>query len=106
MTRENVGCFEVLWPRAERRQSMTPLAKRFDTLNGKRIVQLWDYAFRGDEIFALLEEGLRQHFSDLAFVSWREFESTHGPQEREVLASFPARFKQLGVDAAISAMAC
>jgi hypothetical protein len=40
------------------------------------------------------------------FVSWREFGSTHAVNEKELLASLPQRFKELGVDAAISCMAC
>jgi hypothetical protein len=39
-------------------------------------------------------------------VSWKEFGSTHGSDEREVLASMPRRFKELGVDAVISGMGC
>jgi hypothetical protein len=39
-------------------------------------------------------------------VSWREFGSTHAVNEKELLASLPKRFKELGVDAAVSSMAC
>jgi hypothetical protein len=40
------------------------------------------------------------------FVSWREFGSTHGGDEKAALAALPQRFKELGVDAVISGMAC
>jgi hypothetical protein len=39
-------------------------------------------------------------------VSWREFGSSHGGEEKEALAQLPAKFKALGVDAVISGMAC
>ena len=42
----------------------------------------------------------------MKFVDWREFGSTHAVNEKELLASLPQRFKELGVDAAISSMAC
>lgn len=102
----NEGLYEVVWPCGERRQPLRPLAQRLDTLEGKTIAQLWDYLFVGDEVFAALEEKLRAHYPGVKFVSWREFGSTHAVNEKELLASLPQRFKDLGVDAAISSMAC
>jgi hypothetical protein len=98
--------YEVVWPSGERRQKIQPLAKRLDTLNGKTIAQLWDYLFMGDEVYATLEDEIRKVYPDVKFVSWREFGNTHTVNERELLASLPQRFKDLGVDAAISSMAC
>src|SRR5215475_10132637 len=108
MTKETSGGsrYEVVWPCGERKQKMRPLAKRLDTLNGKTIAQLWDYLFAGDEVFTVLEEQLRAQYPDVKFVSWREFGSTHAVNEKALLASLPQRFKELGVDAAISSMAC
>lgn len=100
------GLYEVVWPRGERKQALRPLARRLDTLAGKTVAQLWDYLFAGDEVFATLEQTLRAQFPDVRFVSWREFGSTHAVNEKELLASLPRRFKELGVDAAISSMAC
>jgi hypothetical protein len=100
------GLYEVVWPCGERKMKQRPLAKRLDTLNGKTIAQLWDFLFAGDEVFAALEEKLRERYPDEKFVSWREFGSTHAVNEKELLASLPQRFKELGVDAAISSMAC
>jgi hypothetical protein len=100
------GVYEVVWPRGERRQALRPLAKRLDTLEGKTVAQLWDYLFAGDEVFSTLEESLRTKYPGVKFVSWREFGSTHAVNEKELLASLPQRFKEMGVDAAISSMAC
>ena len=100
------GLYEVVWPCGERKQAQRPLAKRLDTLNGKTIAQLWDFLFFGDEVFTVLEEKLRGQFPGVKFISWREFGSTHAVNEKELLASLPQRFKELGVDAAISSMAC
>ena len=102
----NDGHYEALWPRSPRRVQLRPLAKRLDTLEGKTIAQLWDYVFRGDEVYALLEEGLRSRFPNIRWVSYKEFVSTHGGEEREVVASLAKRFKALKVDAAISGMGC
>jgi hypothetical protein len=104
MTSETI--YEVVWPSGERRQKIQPLAKRLTTLNGKTIAQLWDYLFMGDEVYATLEDEIRKIYPEVKFVSWREFGNTHTVNERELLASLPQRFKDLGVDAAISSMAC
>ncbi len=98
--------YEVVWPCGERKQAVRPLARRLDTLNGKTVAQLWDYLFYGDEIYDELESELRKSYPDVKFISWREFGTTHGVNERALLASLPQRFKELGVDAAISSMAC
>ena len=100
------GLYEVVWPRGERKQALRPLAKRLDTLSGKTVAQLWDYLFAGDEVFTAIEEKLRERYPGVKFISWREFGSTHAVNEKELLASLPQRFKDLGVDAAISSMAC
>ena len=100
------GRYEVVWPCGERRMTQRPLAKRLDTLNGKTIAQLWDYLFAGDEVFKALEQKLRDDYPGVKWISWREFGSTHAVNEKELLASLPQRFKELGVDAAISCMAC
>jgi hypothetical protein len=102
----NDGLYEVVWPSGERRQKMRPLAKRLDTLNGKTVAQLWDFLFAGDEVFTTLEQELAKQFPDVKWVGWREFGSTHAVNEKELLASLPQRLKDLGVDAAVSSMAC
>ena len=97
---------EAFWPRSPRQTTAKPLARRLDTLEGKTVVQLWDYLFRGDEVFAYLEEGLRQRYPGVRFISWREFGSIQGSDEKAILASLPRRFRELGVDAVICGMGC
>ena len=100
------GLYGVVWPSGKRMQAQRPLARRLNTLNGKTIAQLWDFLFAGDEVFTELEAKLREQYPGVKFVSWREFGSTHAVNEKELLASLPQRFRELGVDAAISSMAC
>lgn len=101
-----IGGYQVLWPRGQKTIELTPLATRLETLEGKTVCQLWDYLFRGDEIFALLEEELRSRYPGISFIGFAEFGSTHGEDEGEVLASLPRRLKELEVDAVISGMGC
>lgn len=102
---ESVAAFEVYWPRGPRRRRQVSLAPRLGTLEGKRIAQLWDFLFRGDEVFAVLEEGMKARFPTVEFVSWREFGNMHGDNERQLVADLPKKLKALRVDGVISAMA-
>ena len=106
MPTEQDGYYEVYWPRGARQGKIKPLARRFETLAGKKVAFLWDYLFRGEEIFVTLQEELSKRFPQMSFVDWREFGNTHGTDERKVVAALPQRFKELGVDAAISGMGC
>jgi hypothetical protein len=106
MAKENDGYYEAYWPRSSRQQLTRELAPRLDNLEGKTVAQLWDQLFKGDVVFDLLEEGLKSRYPGIRFVSWRDFGSTHGGEERAVLAALPERLKSLGVDAVISGMAC
>ena len=102
---ESTGLYEVYWPRGARRRRSVSLAPRLGDLNGKRIGQLWDYIFRGDEVFAALEEGIKARYPGVEFVSWKEFGNMHGDNERQLVADLPNKLKALGVDGVISAMA-
>ena len=103
---ESDGHYEAYWPRGPRQNKLKALAPRLDTLAGKKIAFLWDYLFRGDEIFDTLAEALKQRYPGVTFVDYREFGNTHGSEERKVVAALPQRFRELGVDAAISGMGC
>lgn len=98
--------YEALWPRSPRQAKVKPLAHRLDTLDGKTIAWIWDYVFRGNEVFTQLEISLKARFPGVKFVNWSEFGNTHGSDEREVVASLPQKLKSLGVDAVVSGMGC
>jgi hypothetical protein len=102
----NDGYYEALWPRAPKQMQQRKLAPRLPSLEGKTIAFLWDYLFRGDQIFEVIEEGLRKKYPEIRFISWKEFGSTHGGEEKAALAELPKRFKALNVDAVVSGMAC
>ncbi|MBI4184958.1 MAG: hypothetical protein HY521_13290 [Proteobacteria bacterium] len=103
---DSTGLYDVVWPRSERRTTLQPLAPRLRSLDGKRVAELWTYLYRGDEVFPMLEEGLKARYPGVEFVGWQEFGSTHSEDEREVLDSLPRRLKELGVDAVVSGMGC
>ncbi len=67
---------------------------------------LWDYIFRGDVIFGLLEEGLSARYPGMRFISHTEFGNIHAGTEKEILAALPQKLKDLKVDAVVCEMAC
>lgn len=99
------GCFAALWPRSPRHSRTKQLAPRHKTLDGRVIAQLWDYLFRGDEVYEALEEGLRERFPGVRFIHWSEIGNIHGSDERQMIAALPGRLKAAGVDAVITSMA-
>ena len=103
---ESDGYYEAYWPRAPRQSKIRPLAKRLDTLAGKKIAFLWDFLFRGDEVFETIAATLKARYPGVSFVDWREFGNIHGTEERKVVAALPQKFRELGIDAAISGLGC
>ncbi len=98
--------YSVVWPRSAKTVAAKPLAPRLTTLEGKTIGFVWDYLFRGDEIWPILKQELSARYSGLRFVDHDTFGSTHGEDEHQVLSSMPAKIAELKVDAIVSGMGC
>ena len=98
--------FAVLSPCGPLGVEIWPAAPRLDTLDGKKIAFVWDYVFRGDDMFPVIERTLTQKFSDISIVSYDEFGSIFGGEEEDVLSKLPAKLQQLGVDGAICGVGC
>ena len=98
--------YEVVWPRSAKTAELVDLAPRLTSLAEAKVAFLWDYLFRGDEIFPVLERELAARYPDMTFVSYQEFGSTHGADEHEVVAAMAQQLADLGVDAVISGMGC
>jgi len=81
-------------------------AERLETLNGKRVAFLWDYLFRGDELFPVLAEQLQTRFTGLEIVDYTEFGNLHGADEKERVGRLPDDLRSRGVDAVVSGMGC
>lgn len=98
--------YAVVWPRSAKAIEVKPLAKRLPTLEGKTVAFLWDYLFRGDEIWPTLSEELGRRYPGMTFIGYEAFGSTHGDDEHQVLADLPANLSRLKVDAVVSGMGC
>lgn len=98
--------YDVVWPRAPLGVQAQRQAARLDSLDGARVALVWDYLFRGDELFPAIEGELRARFPDLEVVGYDEFGNTHGGDEAQVIAALPDRLADERIDAVISGIGC
>ena len=98
--------FDAVWPGSPRGVQKRRSAPRLNSLAGKRVAFLWDYLFRGDELFPLLTEQLEERFSNLEIVDYTEFGNLHGADEKVRVERLPDDLRSRGVDAVVSGMGC
>lgn len=98
--------FEVVWPGAPSGIARSANAARLPTLDGKRVGFLWDWLFRGDELFPVLEQQLSDQFRDIEIVGYEIFGNTHGSDEKEMIAALPDVLRAERIDAVISGVGC
>lgn len=98
--------YDVVWPKSPLGVQGMPLAPRLDDLNGKRVAFLWDYLFRGDELFPLLAEQLKHRFPEVEIVDYDVFGNTHGGDEREMISALPDVLTGRHIDAVVSGVGC
>lgn len=98
--------YDVVWPRSPRGVQQQRRADRLDDLAGKRVAFLWDYLFRGDELFPVLAKQLEERFVGIEIVDYVEFGNLHGADEKERVGQLPEELRSRGVDAVVSGMGC
>lgn len=98
--------YDVVWPRSPRGRQQHRRADRLDDLSGRRVAFLWDYVFRGDELFPVLADELRDRFDRIEILDYPEFGNLHGADENERIGRLPDDLRTRGVDAVVSGMGC
>ena len=96
--------FETVWPLGPKGIQERKPNDRVADLSGKVIGEMWDYLFRGEDIFPVLRDELSKLYPGIRFVTYDVFGNVHGPRQRELLDRMPAILKQHKVDAVISAI--
>ena len=104
--REGEPLFDVVWPKAPLGVQQRQPALRLDTLAGKRIGFVWDYLFRGEELFPAIASELRSRFAGVEIVGYEVFGNVHGPHEHALVASLPHTANIHLVDAVIVGNGC
>ncbi|MEZ5935600.1 MAG: UGSC family (seleno)protein [Alphaproteobacteria bacterium] len=103
MTQED---YATLWPGGLPAVSTFEAAPRPASLDGLVVAFVWDYVFRGDEIFPILQEALSKAYPKARFVAYDTFGSTFGGEEHRVVAELPGRLSRNDVDVAVSGVGC
>ncbi len=96
--------FDVVCPLGRAAYETRSPNARIADLSNKVVGELWDYLFRGEEIFPILRERLKARFPGVRFVTYEVFGNVHGPQQRELVARVPDLLRKHRVDAVISAV--
>ncbi len=96
--------YEVVWPLGLPAYEARQPNARVGDLNHAVIGELWDYLFRGEDIFPILREQLTARYPGIRFVTYDVFGNVHGPRQRELLAQVPDLLREHRVSAVISAI--
>ena len=98
--------YEVVWPKSPRGIQPLRAADRLNTLAGKRVGFVWDYLFRGEEIFPALERALTDRYPGLTVVGYDTFGNIHGPHEHALVEALPGSLDEHGIDAVVVGNGC
>jgi hypothetical protein len=96
--------YDVVWPLAPSAAPAGALAARSADLSGKTVGELWDYLFKGEQMFPLIRRALEARYPGIRFVEYERFGSTHGRDEAELARTLPEQLRANGCDAVISAV--
>ncbi len=98
---------EVVSPMGIRALTDREVAPSIPDLNGKVIGLLWNYAFRGNEVFPIIEEELKRRYPEVKVIGYEAFGNFHDPAfEAENMAELPNRIRKLGCNAVIVGNGC
>jgi len=97
--------FEVVWPLGKQ-ASFTNLAQSevrsvLPDLNDATVGFLWNYTRKGDVMFRIMKDRLRQDYPGISFVDYDRFGNIHGVNETEVVAALPRLLREYKVDVAV-----
>ncbi|MCU1396668.1 MAG: hypothetical protein JWM34_5096 [Ilumatobacteraceae bacterium] len=106
MTTNTEPMYDVVWPRSPLGVQSRQAAQRLETLVGKRIAFVWDYLFRGEEIFAALERTLKHRYEGIEVVGYDVFGNIHGPDEHAIIRDLPMALTEHGIDAVVVGNGC
>jgi hypothetical protein len=96
--------FEVVWPRGKKAYADSDTVARIADLSGKTVAAVWDYLFRGDEMFEIVSEKLAARYPGIRFVPYEAFGNVHGSRQRELVAALPQKLRLHEVDAVITSV--
>ena len=95
--------YKVVYPIGTQTTQQRKVSDSISDLNGKTICELWNYAFRGDDSFSIIEKLMKKKYPDVKFVSYENFGNIHDPsEEAKMMAELPAKLRKFKCDAVIA----
>jgi hypothetical protein len=98
--------YEVVWPKSALGVQSRRSAPRLATLDGARIGFVWDYMFRGEEIFPVIQRELERRHPGLTVVGYDTFGNIHGPDEHSLVEALPGTLDEHSIDAVVVGNGC
>lgn len=98
--------YDVVWPKSPRGAQRRRAAARLDSLDGARIGFVWDYLFRGDEIFPVLADALTKRYAGVEVFGYDTFGNIHGADEHALIEAMPGTLDEHGIDAVVVGNGC
>ncbi len=96
--------YEVVSPECPIVLEPTAITSPVGDLSGMVVAELWDWRFRGDDMFPIIERELKSHFPGLEFIGYEEFGDTHTAEEEAVQERALSIIRERGAQAVISAV--
>jgi hypothetical protein len=98
--------YDVVWPLGRSRVEEVAANERPLDLSGKTIAFIWDYLFKGPEMFEAVKGRLSTAFPGVRYVDYQVFGNIHGSdaEEKANLSALPTRLREHGVDAVVLAV--
>ena len=94
--------YKVLWPLGKSSYAVIAPSPRLLDPCDKTIAILWDYLFRGEEIFPLIKESLQKRYPGIKFIDYPVFGNIHGPDSIERVKALPTLLHEHECDAVIT----
>ncbi len=99
--------FEVVYPLGVTAMRDKDVAPSIPDLNGKVIAFLWNYGFRGNETFPIIEQELKKRYPGIRTEGYEYFGNLHEPTfEAQIMAELPGKLLEKKCDAVIVGNGC
>ena len=97
----DTSSYDVVWPLGRPTAMAASQNRGVTDLRGKKVALVWDYLFKGDEIFELTKQRFRADYPGIDFVDYDVFGNFH--DDEALFDELPEKLRELGVDATIVA---
>ncbi|HEX3803098.1 MAG TPA: hypothetical protein VHV75_09680 [Solirubrobacteraceae bacterium] len=98
--------YQVVWPLGRSAIKEIEVTPGVDGLDGRKVAFVWDYLFRGPEIFDAIKKEIGARYPTAEFIDYEAFGNVHGSDEEEKasLDLLPERMREHGADGAVVAV--